>query len=160
MKNGHVARERGASMGQGMVTVFAVILGIIGTLCGSVVQNFLSRSTQREQWMRDRRLEEFRELLVSLTASMYAEVEAMYKTELLPKEREDKERKTADFFQVVQTRIFTFTDVRRLDLQGKWLTAVNAYRTSNSHDIKTLENEYKTLSKKLVDAAITPRATI
>ena len=141
-------------MGQGTVTVVVASIGIIGTLCGIVVGHFLSRSSQREQWMRDRRHEEFRELLGALTASMYAEVEAMYETELTPKEQEDKRRKTADFFQVVQTRIFTFTDVKRLDLKREWLAAVNAHLTSRPHDIETLEKAYEALMQRLVDAAI------
>jgi len=103
--------------------------------------------------MRDRRHEEFQELLGTLAASMHAEVEAMYQSELTPGEQKDKRRKTADFFQVVQTRIFTFTDVKRLDLKREWLAAVNAHLTSRPHDLGTFEKTYEELTQKLVDAA-------
>jgi hypothetical protein len=145
-------------MGQGTVTVVVASLGIIGTLCGIVVGHLLSRSSQREQWMRDRRHEEFQELLGTLAASMHAEVEAMYQSELTPEEQKDKRRKTADFFQVVQTRIFTFTDVKRLDLKREWLAAVNAHLTSRPHDLGTFEKTYEELTQKLVDAATAHRA--
>ncbi len=84
---------------------------------------------------------------------MHAEVEAMYQSELTPEERKDKTRKTADFFQIAQTRIFTFSDVKRLDLKREWLRAVNAHLTSRPHDLETFEKTYETLIQKLVDAA-------
>ena len=108
--------------------------------------------------MRDRRQEEFQELLGALAASMYAEVEAMYQSELTPEEREEKRRKTADFFRVIQTRIFTFTDVKRLDLKREWLAAVNAHLTGRPHDLETFEKTYQTLTQRLVDAATPQRA--
>jgi len=145
-------------MGQGTVTVVVASLSIIGTLCGSVVGHFLSRSSQREQWMLDRRREEFQELLGALAASMYAEVDAACKSELNPEERKDKTRRTADFFQIVQTRIFTFTDVKRLDLKREWLAAVNAHRTSRPYDLGTFEKTYEELTQRLVDAAAAHRA--
>ena len=79
-------------------------------------------------------------------------------SELTPEEREDKRRKTADFFQVVQTRIFTFTDVKRLDLKREWLAAVNAHLTSRPHDLETFEKTYQELTQRLVDAATAQRA--
>ena len=145
-------------MEQETVTVVVAGLGIVGTLFGSVVGHFLSRSSQREQWMRDRMHEEFQELLRALAASMHAEVEAMYQSELTPEERKGKTRKTADFFQIVQTRIFTFTDVKRLDLKREWLVAVNAHLTSSPHDLETFEKTYQELTQKLVDAATTQKA--
>ena len=152
---GHLASKgRDTTMEQETVTVVVASLGIIGTLCGIVIGHFLSRSSQMEEWMRDRRHEEFRELLGSLAASMRAEVEAaMYQSELTPEERKDKTRRTADFFRIAQTRIFTFTDVKRLDLKREWLAAVNAHRTSRPNDLETFEKTYDTLTQKLVDAA-------
>jgi hypothetical protein len=147
-----------ASMEQGTVTVVVAGLGIAGTLCSGVVAHLLSRSSQREQWMRDRRHEEFQELLGALAASMHAEVEAVYQSELTPEERKDKTRKTADFSQIAQTRIFTFTDVKRLELKREWLAAVNAYLTSRPHDLGTFEKAYQALTQKLVDAATAQRA--
>ena len=108
--------------------------------------------------MRDRRHEEFQELLRALSTSMHAEVEAIYKGELTPEERRDKARKTADFFQIVQTRIFTFSDVKRLDLERKWLAAVNAHLTSRPHDLEAFENTYQELTRRLADAATAQRA--
>ena len=145
-------------MEKGTVTVVIASLGIVGTLCGIVVGHFLSRSSQREQWMRDRRHEEFQELLGALAVSMLAEVEAMYQSELTPEERKDKTRKTADFFQIAQTRIFTFTDVKRLDIKREWLAAVNAHLTSKPRDLETFDRAYQTLTQKLVDAATAQRA--
>lgn len=103
--------------------------------------------------MRDRRHEEFQELLGALAASMHAEVEATYRSDLTPEEQKDKKLRTADFFQIVQTRIFTSTDVKRLDLKREWLAAVNAHLTIKPHDLQTFEKTYETLTKKLVDAA-------
>jgi hypothetical protein len=82
----------------------------------------------------------------------------MYQSELTPEEREEKRRKTADFFRVIQTRIFTFADVIRLDLQREWLAAVNAHLMSRPHDLETFEKTYQTLTQRLVDAATPQRA--
>jgi hypothetical protein len=144
-------------MEQGTVTAFVAGLGSVTTLGALFLGHFLSRSSQREQWMRDRRHEEFQELLGSLAASMHAEVEAIYQSELTSEERKDKTLKTADFFQIVQTRIFTFTDVKRLDLKREWLAAVNAHLTSRPHDLGTFEKAYQELTQRLVDAAIAQR---
>lgn len=138
--------------------VVVASLGIVGTLCGIVVGHLLSRSSQREQWMRDRRHEEFQELLGALAASMHAEVEAMYQSELTPEERKERTRKTADFFQIVQTRIFTFAEVKSLDLKREWLAAVNAHQTSRPHDLETFERTYQALMQRLVSAATAHRA--
>jgi hypothetical protein len=108
--------------------------------------------------MLDRRHQEFQELLGALAASMHAEVEAMYQSELTSEELKDKTRRTADFFQIVQTRIFTFTDVKRLDLKREWLAAVNAHLTSRPHDLETFEKTYQTLTQRLVNAATAQRA--
>jgi hypothetical protein len=145
-------------MGQETVTVVVASPGIIGTLCGIVFGHFLSRSSQREQWMRDRRHEEFKELLDALVASMHAEVESTYQGDLTPEERYSETRATADFFRVVQTRIFTFTDVKRLDLKREWLAAVNAHRTSRPLDLGTFEKTYQELTQRLVDAATAHKA--
>ena len=145
-------------MEQGTVTVFVAGLGSVTTLGALFLGQFLSRSSQREQWMRDRRHEEFKELLEALVASMHAEVEATYQSELTPEEREEKRRKTADFFRVIQTRIFTFADVKRLDLKREWLAAVNAHLTSRPYDLGAFEKTYQTLTQRLVDAATAHRA--
>ena len=145
-------------MEQETVTIVVASLGAVTTLGGIIFGHFLSRSSQREQWMLDRRHEEFQELLGALAASMHAEVEAMYQSELTPEERKDKTRRTADFFQNVQTRIFTFTDVKRLDLKREWLAAVNAHLASRPHDLETFEKAYQTLTRGLVDAATVQRA--
>jgi hypothetical protein len=145
-------------MEQETVTIVVASLGAVTTLGGIVFGHFLSRSSQREQWMLDRRHQEFQELLGALAASMHAEVEAMYQSELTSEELKDKTRRTADFFQIVQTRIFTFTDVKRLDLKREWLAAVNAHLTSRPHDLETFEKTYQTLTQRLVNAATAQRA--
>ncbi len=83
---------------------------------------------------------------------MYAEVDATYQ-DLTPEEQKDKKRKTVEFFQTVRTRIFTSTDVKRLDLKREWLAAVNTYLRNKPHDLQTFENTYEALAQKLVDAA-------
>ena len=151
-----VSREREGAMEQETVTVVVAVLGIVGTLGGTFLGHFLSRSWQREEWIRDRRYEEFQELLRSLAASMHAEVEAMYASKLPPGERKGKTHETADFFRIVQTRIFTFADVKRLGLEGAWLVSVNAFYT-RPDALETLRETYEELTQGLVEAATTER---
>jgi hypothetical protein len=57
-------------MEQTTVTLIVGGLGIFGTLAGVVSGHFLSRSWQREQWLLDKRREEYREL-INLIAGAY-----------------------------------------------------------------------------------------
>jgi hypothetical protein len=143
-------------MDQQTVTLIVAGLGIAGTLGGIVVGHILSRSAQREQWVVDRRHEEFQELIKTLDASILSEVTSNDDSmELTPVERRDKARRTSDFFQVLRTRIFTVGDIKRLDIDREWRVAVALYY--KNRDKKLLENTYLALMQKLVQAATVPR---
>jgi len=44
-------------------TLIVSAVGIGGALSGIIIGHFLTRSSQREQWVRDRKLEEYRQLI-------------------------------------------------------------------------------------------------
>ena len=56
-------------MQQNTVTLVVAIVGICGTLSGVLLGQWMSQRTQRKQWRMDRRNEEWRELLATLTHS-------------------------------------------------------------------------------------------
>jgi hypothetical protein len=144
---------------QETITIVVASLGTVGTLGGIAVGNFLSRSSQMEQWMRDRRYEEFKELLGGLAEAMFAEVEITYQSEkFTAEELRAKSLRCANFFMIVQTRIFTFRDVQKLGLKREWLAAVNHHRAGRPHDLGVFEKKYQLLVERLVDAATSPKA--
>lgn len=143
-------------MQQETVTLIVAGMGIGGTLGGILVGHLLSRSAQRAQWVLDRRNEEFQELIRAFDASILSEVTSNdWSMELTPAERRDKARRTSDFFQVVRTRIFTVDDIKQLNLEREWRTAVALYQKNN--DQKAFESAYLSLMQKLVQSATNPK---
>jgi hypothetical protein len=138
------------------VTLYLALWGAIGPLVGILVGHLLSRSSQRRQWVLDRRHEEFQELIKGFDASMLSEATHWDSSmELTPEERRDKARKTSDFFEIVRTRIFTVADIKQLDLEREWRIAVALFRQNS--DGRIFERTYSTLMEKLVHVATSPK---
>lgn len=138
------------------ITLIVAIVGILGTLGGVFLGHLLTRSWQREQWLRDCRKDELRVLLDALSD---------YFTNLLDLHREGypqgpaEQEKLADlkakFFRTVHSRLFIAGDVERLDIEVKWMEAVNKYRAD--FDILPLVASFDAINRSLVKAALEHR---
>ena len=143
-------------MQQETVTLVVAGMGIVGTLGGSVVGHLLSRSTQREQWERDCRKEEFRELLRALSDhfTILREFERLTYHQT-PEEREKLTDAEANFFRIVHSRIYIADDVDQLNIKNRWIDAVKRYRAQpDKPDLQTFDKAYYEVNDAIVKAAL------
>jgi hypothetical protein len=114
-------------MQQQTATLVVAVLGIGGTLGGIVGGHILTRSWQREQWIRDKRNEEFRELLEALAESFRVELTLHAGAVLDP----DAQRAIVDgqsnAMAVIRSRIFTADVVQRFGIELKWAEAIQKH---------------------------------
>jgi hypothetical protein len=142
-------------MQQETVTLVVAGMGIVGTLGGSVVGHLFSRSEQQENWLRDCRKEEFRELLHALSDhfTILREFERLAYHQA-PEEREKLTDAEANFFRVLHSRIYTADDVKRLNIK-KWIDAVKGYCAQPDRpDIQTFDKAYYEVNDAIVNAAL------
>jgi hypothetical protein len=136
-----------------MVAGFSTLGGVV---IGSLLTYLFSRSAQRENWLRDCRKEEFRELLRALSDhfTILQEFErlAYHQT---PEERERLTDAQANFFRVVHSRIYIAYDVKRLNIKNKWIDAVKVYCAQpDKPDLQTFDKAYYEVNDAIVKAAL------
>ncbi len=136
---------------QEYVTLVVAGIGIVGSLSGVIVGQRMSRSWQREQWVLDRRVQEFRELLdaladdfrVAMTMHVGAVIDSDGQREIV------ESHSTA--MQVIRSRIFVFEEVTRLNIELRWTTAVNHHR--QTFDVERLATVFTEIRVQIVNAA-------
>lgn len=106
-------------------------MGIAGTLGGIGLGHLLTRSWQREQWRLDKRREEYRELLSSLSAS-YSSLNHIYDATSARRAITEEislqaEQAKIDSLRVIYDRILIADDVRHIELLKHWSYAVDEY---------------------------------
>jgi hypothetical protein len=98
------------------LTLFYGIWSALGPLAGILIGYFLTRSWQREQWMRDRKKEEYRELLTGLATSMI---------DLQDYGISDESRNGFKLAgRIIADRIFIRDDVNALDVGNIYFDAI------------------------------------
>lgn len=116
----------------GVLGVWAAIGPIIGILLG----HYLTHSGQHEQWLRDCRKQEFRELLTAFS-KCYVTVMLFGRPGVIRNEQEMK-----DYFDdqrealvTVSDRMYIAEDVGKLDLYRRWTAAVGDFNRDNAHEV-------------------------
>jgi hypothetical protein len=106
-------------------TIIVSAIGIVGALGGIVAGHFLTRSGQHDQWLRDNRKQEYRELLTSLAAAYMHIVQ--YGSGDNPSDsthlRFDPVRNEG--FRTLQDRIFIADDIKKAGIREKWERVVD-----------------------------------
>ena len=137
----------------------AGFLTLGGVVVGSLLTYLFTRSTQREQWLRDCRKEEFRELLRALSDhfTILREFERLVHHQT-PVERERLTNAEADFFRVVHSRIYIANDVNHLNIKNRWINAVKKYCAQpDKPDLQTFYEAYNEVNGAIVKAALRAR---
>ncbi|HEY4354605.1 MAG TPA: hypothetical protein VGN16_02575 [Acidobacteriaceae bacterium] len=117
------------------LTIVLAIWGAIGPLAGILATQYFTRSAQREQWLKDRRKEEFRELLSAITKCA---VVLMTRTALNDIGQDDGRKEylaaTQQAFQTIADRIFIAKDVKEMQVFGRLLKINTALRKDSDRE--------------------------
>lgn len=138
-------------MQQNTVTLIVAGAGICGTLGGIVIGHFLTRSSQRDQWLRDCKKEEFRELLTALADSFRSSI-TMHSGAVLDSDAQMKMIEShSNALRVIRSRIFIANTVTELGIELRWAEAIDRHR--RTLDVAALSTLYNTLRVKIVEIA-------
>ena len=107
-------------------TLIVAAFGIVGTFGAPLVALKVNRSWQREQWVRDERLKEYRELLDALAESFRLEMLG-HNNMLAQDELRSLAEATSQVTKVVRSRVFIAAEVHRLDIEQRWIEARTIY---------------------------------
>ncbi len=133
-------------------TVVLVLWSVIAPLVGILVGHYLTRSWQQKQWMQDRRKEEWRELLTTLTRSFATICKFTGPVMVLD---EDDMRTLDEAQTVAQTtirdRIFIAKEVKELEIYETWVKAARAFEKDMTY--MPFAEQYAVINAKIVDAA-------
>ena len=134
------------------LTSVLAIWAAVGPLAGVLIGHYLSTRWQRKLWLLDRRKEEFRELLSTLTRSFTTI--CTKRQYMLPQSPEDQlalHEAESNALMTIKDRIFIAADVKRLDIYKLWNSAVNEY--NRDHVFIPFSEKYALINAKIVDAA-------
>ena len=126
--------------------------GIVTAFSGVLIGQRMARNTQRAQWLRDCRKQEFKELLGTLTRSFTTI--CTKRQYMVPQSHEDQialHEAEANALMTIKDRIFIAADVKRLDIYKLWNSAVNEY--NRDHVYIPFAEKYALINAKIVDAA-------
>lgn len=127
------------------------IFGLVGTGVGATLAFVLTRRSQREQWVRDRRNEEFKAVLEELNRAFHLRMRFQFGSLLSGEEERDIVESSAHVLRVIGGCIFTATELWKLRVGLRWTEAAHRYRRSG--DIKMLSDLHTDLQREMVRAA-------
>lgn len=142
---------------QKTATLAAAIVGPVCALVGVFLGNYLTRSSQREQWRLDRRTEEYRELLRAM-ATVFTNKQRFgtggtgdrqFNIEL--------EQANVESLRVLRDRIIIAPELADANILTRWHLALDhadGYRGTTNW--KAFADEYTTLTETLVQMALAP----
>jgi len=140
-------------MDQSTVTLIVGGLGIIGTIGGVIAGQYMARSWQREQWLLDKKLDEYRELLNAVTeAFSYFIQHHREGVAQSPEVQERLEVLHAQSLQVIRTRILTAREVEAHSIMNLWADALKAY--DHTFEREPFTRVYKKVSNTVVELAV------
>jgi hypothetical protein len=134
------------------VTITLALWGGIAPFVGALVAHYLTRSWQREQWLRDCRKQECHELLTALAHSHMKLSFLKIKEEILTPEEHEKIVAAMESAGIaLNDRIYIAEDMKETNLYGIWNDAVNKYQ--NTLDLPAFNRDYKKMSGLIISIA-------
>jgi len=140
------------------LTIALILWGVIAPLVAIFVGHRLSRSWQREQWLRDKRYEDYQAVLSALVAAYMtivrvdmASLTSLYTPEML----QEVEVIKADSFRVLRDRIFIAEELNYGGILVEWDTNVTNY-AKHTIDERVFAGRFSDLNDKLVRMALSP----
>jgi hypothetical protein len=141
-------------MQQETVTLIVAGLGIVGTLSSGPMTQYVARHSQHEQWERDKRTEEFRELLDALTVAYLdaCETARIAIIEAAPDDIDNGEFEpsAADMtaYRLLRNRLFTAIDLEAEDVTRRWDPALINFKTNGN--IERFAARFSSISATIV----------
>jgi hypothetical protein len=112
------------------VALIGAVVAVAGTLAGVFLGQKMNKDAQRDQWVRDNRKEESRELMIALAESLRVEL-MMYPGAVLSSDQQRLIIEThSNAMQVIRSRIFIVDVIIRADIETKWGLAIKAHQDS------------------------------
>jgi hypothetical protein len=146
-----------------MTPGLAFLSGIAVTVVGAYIVHNLTRSRERDSWVRDSRIKEWQELLAVLTKAYMLQLSVPndLRTEALVALEATKESGLADVEMTLSTRIFITRDIERLSIRTKWAQLVSDYQLTRRSRIsgvaaeseRSFKNEFQQMRMSMVEAA-------
>jgi hypothetical protein len=125
--------------------------GIVSAFGGVLMGQRMARNTQREQWLKDCRKEEFKELLSVLTKS-FAVICDGYSAFVQDSATQRAIRDAALLaMTTIRDRIYIAADVKRLNIYKLWRDAANEFE--HDHVFIAFSEKYALINAMIVDAA-------
>ena len=130
---------------------------IVGTVLGAFLTQHLGKSARREEWLRDTRKQEYKEVLTALSTA-YLEL-VRYGTPgtvvVVPGEIE---RRISDLeaatYRVLHDRIFIARELESEDISKRWTEAVeNFARSRNEGYERRFAERFKSIRESIVKLA-------
>jgi hypothetical protein len=136
-------------------TLALLFWSVIAPLVGIFIGHLLGRSWQREQWLRDKRYEDYQAVLSGVT-SAYMSIIRVHKvretSHYTPEMVQDVERIKADSFRVLRDRIFIADELETTNISGKWDSAVTNFEMPG-RDERLFADRFSQLNTQLVRMA-------
>lgn len=128
-----------------------IVCGAIGPFLGILVGHFLTRSWQQKQWMLDRRKEEWRELLTTLTRSFvtickYGPMSVLDSDDMRAVDEAQTVAQTT-----IRDRVFIAREVKELNISETWAKAARAFEKDRT--FMPFAEQYALINARIVDAA-------
>lgn len=134
-------------------TLIVAALGIGGTLGAPILTQRMSRSWQREQWIRDEAVKEYRELLNALSESYKGELTGYnIPYDPLSGDVPPSIQVQGKISQVVRSRIIIAAQVYNLQVELRWVEALRQYHRDG--DVGTLAATYTELQIAIANAVV------
>jgi hypothetical protein len=132
------------------------LIGLSGVVIGIILGHFLNRSDQHADWLRDKRRQEYREVLSAIAGAYVALLHLTDVKEqggLSPEHKLSAERAVNESFRTLRDRIVIAGEITFADSLNEWATAIQSYRTG---DLLGFADRFTSISKMLVEMALVP----
>jgi len=140
-------------MQQQTVTLIVGGLGILGTLGGVVVGQYMARTWERRQWLLEKKIDEYRELLTTITEA-YAYFILNHRSGVAqsPEIQQHLNDLNSQSLQVIRTRILVAKEIREKDVMNLWADALRKY--DDSFEVDPFTWEYHKVCNIIVKLAL------
>lgn len=135
----------------------AGLFTLAGVIIGALLTSILTRSWQQEQWLLEKRREEYRELLSAITLAYMALANIGELRILGGLTREiqlDSERAIVESFRTLRDRIVIAGEIKSANSLDEWATAVQNYRRTN--DERKFAARFSLINDRLIAMANSP----
>lgn len=140
-------------MQQSTVTLIVAGLGIVGTFGGSMVSQFLTRATTRQQWLMDNKKQEFRELLTALSAAYMKLAQIAAPDEVHPPElKQQADTLKVEAYRILRDRLYIAEEVAQVGALDLWDPATHNLQATK--DFRTFAGRFTELQNELVAIAL------